>query len=81
MPTSRAPTPTQTLNTGNTIPALGLGVWQATGGDEVTAVEHALRHGYDYVDTAAIYKNEAGVGEGIRRSGIARADLFLTTKM
>ena len=75
------PTPTQTLNTGATIPALGLGVWQATDGEEVTAVRHALTHGYDYVDTAAIYKNEEGVGEGIRQSGIARADLFLTTKM
>ena len=75
------PTPTQSLNTGATIPALGLGVWQATDGEEVTAVEHALRHGYDYVDTAAIYKNEEGVGEGIRRAGIAREDLFLTTKM
>lgn len=75
------PTPTQPLNTGASIPALGLGVWQATDGEEVTAVEHALTHGYTYIDTAAIYKNEAGVGEGIRRSGIAREELYVTTKM
>lgn len=74
-------TPTQTLNTGAAIPALGLGVWQATDGQEVTAVTHALTHGYDYIDTAAIYQNEAGVGEGVRKSGIAREELFLTTKM
>lgn len=74
-------TPTQTLNTGAAVPALGLGVWQATGGQEVTAVQHALTHGYRYVDTAAIYKNEEGVGRGIRQSGIARDELFVTTKM
>ena len=74
------PNPTLTLNSGYEMPQLGLGVWQSTDGDEVTAVDWALRHGYTHIDTAAIYKNEEGVGEGIRKSGIAREDLFLTTK-
>ena len=70
------------LNTLHDIPPIGLGVWRAEDGDEVaTAVEHALRAGYRHVDTAAIYKNEEGVGEGLRRSGVAREDIFLTTKM
>ena len=69
------------LNTVHDIPPIGLGVWQAKNGDEVTAVEHALRSGYRHIDTAAIYKNEEGVGEGLRRSGVARADIFLTTKL
>ena len=75
-----ATAPTLALNDGHRMPQLGLGVWQSTGGDEITAVEYALTHGYRHIDTAAIYKNEAGVGEGIRRSGLARADLFITTK-
>ena len=50
---------TLTLNDGKTIPRLGLGVYQATGGDEVTAVRHALDHGYRHIDTAAMYDNEA----------------------
>ena len=69
------------LNTLHDIPPIGLGVWQAEDGDEVTAVEHALRSGYRHIDTAAIYKNEEGVGEGIRRSGVPRGDIFLTTKL
>lgn len=73
--------PTLRLNTGYEMPLIGLGVWQSKDGDEVRATEWALTHGYTHVDTAAIYKNEEGVGEGIRRSGIAREDLFLTTKV
>ncbi len=66
---------------GNSIPQVGLGVWQTPNDTAVTAVKAALVAGYRHVDTAAIYENEAGVGEGIRASGIARSEIFLTTKL
>ncbi len=72
---------TKQLNDGRQMPRLGLGVWQSTGGDEIVAVEHALKSGYRHIDTAAIYKNEEGVAEGIRRSGVARKDIWITTKL
>ncbi|CAM9535534.1 unnamed protein product [Phaeothamnion confervicola] len=51
-------------------------------GDEcVSAVEAALRHGYRHIDTARVYRNEPQVAEGIKRSGIPRADIFLTSKL
>ena len=75
-------TPEITLNSGTTIPQLGLGVWQAT--DEQT--EHIVRFaideaGYRHIDTAAAYGNEAGVGRGIASSSVSREDLFVTTKL
>lgn len=74
--------PVVTLNDGNTIPQLGLGVWQAKDGEEVKqAVLAAINTGYRLIDTAAIYGNEQGVGEAIRESGVAREDLFITTKL
>jgi diketogulonate reductase-like aldo/keto reductase len=70
------------LNSGGNIPALGLGVFQAPDGEECTnAVRWALEAGYRHIDTASIYKNEAGVGEGIRQSGVPREEIFLTTKL
>ena len=72
---------TLTLNDGNTIPRLGLGVYQATGGDEITAVTHALAHGYRHIDTAAMYGNEKGVGQAIADSDVASDDIFVTTKV
>lgn len=66
---------------GNQIPQLGLGVWQASDDEAAQAVEVALTSGYRHVDTAAIYRNEAGVGRGIAASGLPRAELFLTTKV
>lgn len=66
---------------GANIPALGLGTWQLSGGNCVEIVETALKHGYRHVDTAAAYGNEEEVGEGIRRSGIPRDEIFLTTKV
>ena len=72
---------TLTLNDGKTIPRLGLGVYQATGGDEVTAVRHALDHGYRHIDTAAMYDNEVGVGQAVADSGVPRDDIFITTKV
>lgn len=70
------------LNSGNTIPQLGLGVWQATNEDVERAVRYALDEaGYRHIDTAAAYENELGVGRGIAGSGVAREDIFLTTKL
>ncbi|WEJ58013.1 aldo/keto reductase [Devosia sp. FJ2-5-3] len=73
--------PHVTFNDGRTIPQIGLGVWQTPNDVAVTAVEAALGAGYRHIDTAAVYQNEEGVGEGIRASGVARADIFLTTKV
>ncbi|MGK0149661.1 aldo/keto reductase [Pseudomonas putida] len=70
-----------TLNDGNTVPQLGLGVWKATQDEARDAVATALRYGYRHVDTAAVYENEQGVGAGIRASGIPRDDVFVTTKI
>ncbi|GAA2180096.1 aldo/keto reductase [Brooklawnia cerclae] len=72
---------TVTLNNGVVIPALGYGVFQTPPAETVTAVETALRVGYRHIDTAAAYLNEREVGEGIRRSGLAREDVFIETKV
>ncbi|MET9761956.1 aldo/keto reductase [Streptomyces sp. NPDC006372] len=72
---------TITLNNGVRMPALGLGVFQSTPEETVPAVESALQHGYRLIDTAAAYGNEAEVGEGLRRSGIDRSEVFVTTKL
>lgn len=69
------------FNDGKTIPQIGLGVWQTPNEEAAPAVRKALEVGYRHVDTAAIYENEEGVGEGIRQSGVARGDIFLTTKL
>ena len=70
------------LANGVEIPYLGLGVWQADNGQEVVdAIEWALQAGYRHIDTAAAYKNEAGVGRAIRESDVARADIFVTSKL
>lgn len=70
-----------TLNNGVTMPALGLGVFQSPPEETAAAVETALRVGYRHIDTAAAYGNERQVGEGIRRSGLDRAELFIETKV
>lgn len=69
------------LNNGTTIPQLGLGVYKALNGDETRAVTHALHVGYRHIDTAAIYHNEEGVGRGIRQAGVARDQVYLTSKI
>jgi diketogulonate reductase-like aldo/keto reductase len=74
-------TPALELNNGVTTPALGLGVYQSPPAETVTAVEAALAEGYRLIDTAAAYANEREVGEGIRRSGIDRGEVFITTKL
>ncbi|MBW4813844.1 aldo/keto reductase [Rhodococcus qingshengii] len=74
--------PDITLNSGTTIPQLGLGVWQATNDETEHAVRFALDEaGYRHIDTAAAYGNEEGVGRGIANSSVAREDIFLTTKL
>ena len=73
---------TTTLNNGVEMPWLGLGVFMAEPGSETTAaVEWALEAGYRQIDTASLYRNERDVGEGIRNSGLARGDVFVTTKV
>jgi len=63
------------------IPLLGFGTWQLEPKDARRMVAEALRIGYRHIDTAWIYKNEKAVGEGLRDSGLARDDFFLTTKI
>jgi len=70
-----------TLNNGTEMPALGLGVFQSPPEETLTAVETALANGYVLIDTAAAYGNEREVGQAIRRSGIDRAGVFVTTKL
>ncbi|KOX12456.1 aldo/keto reductase [Nocardiopsis sp. NRRL B-16309] len=70
-----------TLNNGLRIPQLGFGVWQVRDDDVVHAVSTALETGYRSIDTAAAYGNEAGVGEAVRRSGLDRDDVFVTSKL
>lgn len=73
--------PRITLNDGNTIPQLGFGVWQTPADGTADAAGLALKAGYRHLDTAAIYGNEAGIGEAVRQSGLDRKDIFVTTKL
>ena len=63
------------------MPALGFGVWQVPDAEAEKATTEALAAGYRSIDTAQIYANEAGVGRAVAASGIARKDLYLTTKV
>jgi glycerol 2-dehydrogenase (NADP+) len=78
-------TTTFKLNTGATIPALGLGTWQSDPGQVRAAVSHAIQAGYRHIDCAYVYENEDEVGQGIKdgiaKAGIKREDLFITTKL
>jgi diketogulonate reductase-like aldo/keto reductase len=69
------------LNNGVEIPQIGFGTFQATGEDVINAVAWAIEAGYRHIDTAAAYGNEGEVAEGIRRSGLPRSELFITTKL
>jgi len=73
--------PTVTLNNGVVMPQLGFGVWQVPDDEATPAVATALATGYRSIDTAAMYRNESGVGKAIAASGIARDELFVTTKL
>ncbi|WP_077488715.1 aldo/keto reductase [Sinomonas mesophila] len=70
-----------TLNNGVTMPALGLGVFQSPPEQTTAAVEAALSAGYRHIDTAAAYDNEREVGDGVRRSGLDRSEVFIETKV
>ncbi|GAB1340585.1 aldo/keto reductase [Streptomyces sp. E-15] len=76
-----ASVPTVTLHNGVEIPQLGFGVFQVPDTETAAAVSAALEAGYRSIDTAAIYGNESGVGKALAGSGIARDDLFVTTKL
>ena len=73
--------PTVTLNNGLDIPQLGFGVFQVPPEDTQRIVEDALEAGYRHIDTAAAYRNEAGVGAAIAASGLPREEIFVTTKL
>jgi len=73
--------PTITLNDGHSIPQLGFGVFKVDPAETERIVTDALEAGYRHIDTAAIYGNEEGVGRAIAKSGIARDELFITTKL
>lgn len=70
------------LTNGVRIPSVGFGTWQTPdGATAIEAVQCAIRTGYCHIDTAAVYGNEQSVGEGIARSGIAREEIFVTSKV
>ncbi|NEC63869.1 aldo/keto reductase [Streptomyces sp. SID9727] len=73
--------PSLTLNNGVEMPQLGFGVWQVPDDEATKAVTTAIESGYRSIDTAAIYQNEAGTGKAIAASGVARDELFVTTKL
>lgn len=73
--------PSLTLHDGVEIPQLGFGVFQVPPEDTQKVVEQALDAGYRHIDTAGAYRNEKGVGAAIAASGLAREDLFVTTKL
>lgn len=72
--------PSLALLNGVSMPQLGLGTWPMDDVEATVAVSQAIGLGYRLIDTAENYRNEMGVGEGIRRSGVARRDIFVTTK-
>jgi 2,5-diketo-D-gluconate reductase A len=69
------------LNDGAAMPQLGFGVWQVPDDQAAAAVKTAIATGYRSIDTAAIYGNENGVGQGIKAAGVPRSELFITTKL
>ena len=73
--------PTIDLNDGNRIPQLGFGVFQIPPDDTADAVKTALDVGYRHIDTAEMYQNEKGVGDGIRHAGVDRSEVFVTSKL
>jgi diketogulonate reductase-like aldo/keto reductase len=80
MTTSTTKVPTVPLSDGSTIPQLGFGVFQVPPEDTAEAVTRALLAGYTHIDTAAAYRNEAGVGQAIHAAGLERDEVFVTTK-
>ncbi|PRY67259.1 2,5-diketo-D-gluconate reductase A [Glaciihabitans tibetensis] len=79
--TPAAFSPVLPLSDGNVIPQLGLGVYKVEDTVASTLVAGAIEAGYRHIDTAALYNNERGVGEGVRASGVPREEIFVTTKV
>jgi len=73
--------PRLTLNNGVTVPQLGFGVYKVDAADTERVVSEALEAGYRHIDTASAYGNEAAVGRALAASGLARDDVFVTTKL
>ena len=73
--------PTYTLNDGSTLPEIGFGTYPLNGDEGISAVASAVRAGYRLIDTAVNYENEEAVGEGLRRSGVPREELRVTSKL
>lgn len=73
--------PQRTLNDGRTIPAVGFGTYPLTGEEGTAAIASAIENGYRLIDTAVNYENEREVGEAIRRAGVPREELFVTSKL
>jgi 2,5-diketo-D-gluconate reductase A len=73
--------PTVTIAPGVEMPLVGLGTWQANGGEAYDAVRRALELGYRHIDTATMYANEQEVGRAVRDSGVPRDQIFITTKL
>jgi len=78
--TARTSQESARLSDGVSIPLVGLGTWQLTGGDAYNSVRAALEVGYRHIDTATMYRNEDKVGAAVRDSGLDRQDVFITTK-
>lgn len=76
----KAAVPTLKLKSGGELPQLGLGTWPMDDAQAAAAVTVAIGQGYRLIDTAENYRNELGVGQGIRASGVRREELFITTK-
>ena len=72
---------TFTLNNGVQIPVLGFGVFQIPPAETAQAVAEAIKAGYRHIDTAQAYMNEAEVGQGVKQSGVAREEIFITSKV
>lgn len=73
--------PYTTLNNGTQMPLLGLGAWDMYGKEAEQAVLDALEIGYRLIDTATLYQNEKEIGNAVRKSGIPRNEIFVTTKV
>ena len=72
--------PLMNLQDGNTMPQLGLGVYKVDNDIAAPLVSHALQNGYRLIDTASMYENEVGVGQGIVDSGVPREEVLVATK-
>lgn len=73
--------PDLALNNNQTIPQLGFGVFKIDPGETAEAVSEALKVGYRHIDTAEMYRNENGVGEAVRASGLDRSEVYITSKL